>query len=102
MQERTSELRIQFPVSSGQHHRKTENEWIPVITKNNETVTKEKEVAVTQPSTLSTIPLPNEEEPPPLSVIKPANVNEIPALENTPQVFPDVTAEVRSLNFDFV
>lgn len=29
-QERTSELRMQFPVSSGQHHRKTENEWIPV------------------------------------------------------------------------
>ncbi|KAK3925739.1 Protein SON [Frankliniella fusca] len=33
MQERTmesSQLRIQFPVSSGQQHRKTENEWIPV------------------------------------------------------------------------
>lgn len=32
-QERTTELRIQFPVSSGQHHRKNENEWIPVQTK---------------------------------------------------------------------
>ncbi|XP_044756353.1 protein Son isoform X2 [Coccinella septempunctata] len=29
-QERTTELRMQFPVSSGQHHRKNENEWIPV------------------------------------------------------------------------
>lgn len=29
-QERTAELRMQFPVSSGQQHRKTETEWVPV------------------------------------------------------------------------
>ena len=32
-QERTSELRLQFPVSSGQLHRKSENEWVPVSPK---------------------------------------------------------------------
>ncbi|XP_014254613.1 protein SON isoform X2 [Cimex lectularius] len=34
-QEKTTEhaqqLRLQFPVSSGQHHRKTESEWVPVV-----------------------------------------------------------------------
>ncbi|KRT86436.1 hypothetical protein AMK59_243 [Oryctes borbonicus] len=33
LQERASELRMQFPVSSGQQHRKTENEWVPVSPK---------------------------------------------------------------------
>ncbi|XP_048512523.1 protein Son isoform X2 [Athalia rosae] len=28
--ESSNQLRLQFPVSSGQHHRKTENEWVPV------------------------------------------------------------------------
>lgn len=28
--ESSNQLRLQFPVSSGQHHRKTESEWIPV------------------------------------------------------------------------
>ncbi|KAK4883564.1 hypothetical protein RN001_006883 [Aquatica leii] len=36
-QERTTELRMQFPVSSGTQHRKTENEWIPVSPKKVET-----------------------------------------------------------------
>ncbi|XP_031334779.1 protein SON-like isoform X2 [Photinus pyralis] len=36
-QERSTELRIQFPVSSGTHHRKTESEWIPVSSKKVET-----------------------------------------------------------------
>ncbi|KAG7201963.1 hypothetical protein KM043_004666 [Ampulex compressa] len=31
--ESSNQLRLQFPVSSGQHHRKTENEWIPVTPK---------------------------------------------------------------------
>ncbi|OAD59105.1 Protein SON, partial [Eufriesea mexicana] len=30
--ESSNQLRLQFPVSSGQHHRKSENEWIPVVT----------------------------------------------------------------------
>ena len=97
MQERTSELRIQFPVSSGQQHRKTESEWIPVTAKNNEKVAKEKEIATTQPNILSTIPLPNDEEPPSSSATEPSKVNETPALENPPQVFPDIAAEVRGL-----
>lgn len=39
LQERTveqSQLRIQFPVSSGQQHRKTESEWVPVSPKKTE------------------------------------------------------------------
>lgn len=35
-QERVTELRLQFPVSSGQQHRKTENEWVPVSPKKRE------------------------------------------------------------------
>nr|CAD7569598.1 unnamed protein product [Timema californicum] len=41
LQEKTAEqskhLRIQFPVSSGQQHRKTENEWVPVSPKKDST-----------------------------------------------------------------
>lgn len=35
-QERTAELRMQFPVSSGQQHRKTETEWVAVPQKKTE------------------------------------------------------------------
>lgn len=35
-QERASELRMQFPVSSGQQHRRTEKEWVPVSPKKKE------------------------------------------------------------------
>ncbi|PSN55329.1 hypothetical protein C0J52_01778 [Blattella germanica] len=49
LQEKTAEqskqLRIQFPVSSGQQHRKTENEWVPVSPK------KEEPAAVVAPKT---------------------------------------------------
>uniref|UniRef100_A0A0A9YXP3 Protein SON n=1 Tax=Lygus hesperus TaxID=30085 RepID=A0A0A9YXP3_LYGHE len=39
-QEKATEiLRVQFPVSSGQHHRKTESEWVPVSPKRTETKT---------------------------------------------------------------
>ncbi|XP_043256825.1 protein Son isoform X2 [Colletes gigas] len=31
--ESSNQLRLQFPVSSGQHHRKSENEWVPVTPK---------------------------------------------------------------------
>ncbi|XP_066586410.1 protein Son-like isoform X4 [Prorops nasuta] len=34
--ESSNQLRLQFPVSSGQHHRKSENEWIPVVPKTTE------------------------------------------------------------------
>nr|CAD7458666.1 unnamed protein product [Timema tahoe] len=43
LQEKTAEqskhLRIQFPVSSGQQHRKTESEWVPVSPKKDSTCT---------------------------------------------------------------
>ncbi|KYM76426.1 Protein SON [Atta colombica] len=31
--ETSNQLRLQFPVSSGQHHRRSENEWVPVTPK---------------------------------------------------------------------
>ncbi|XP_031846897.1 uncharacterized protein LOC116433201 isoform X2 [Nomia melanderi] len=31
--ESSNQLRLQFPVSSGQHHRKTESEWVPITPK---------------------------------------------------------------------
>ncbi|XP_076178676.1 uncharacterized protein LOC143152436 isoform X2 [Ptiloglossa arizonensis] len=34
--ESSNQLRLQFPVSSGQHHRKSENEWVPVTPKKTE------------------------------------------------------------------
>lgn len=55
-QERVSELRIQFPVSSGQQHRRTENEWVPVSPKKTETTTsvKSSEPSTSMQSTTST------------------------------------------------
>lgn len=60
-QERTSELRLQFPVSSGQLHRKTENEWVPVAPKKPEA---------------------------PKPVEAPQEVKEMPVATPGPQIFP--------------
>lgn len=46
-QERSSELRLQFPVSSGQLHRKNEHEWVPVET----TTTAPEATVATAPTT---------------------------------------------------
>lgn len=55
--ERSSELRLQFPVSSGQSHRKNENEWVPV-----ETSAPAPEPTVTISTTTATIPSKKTEE----------------------------------------
>ncbi|CAH1100438.1 unnamed protein product [Psylliodes chrysocephalus] len=103
--ERTSELRIQFPVSSGQHHRKGE-EWLPV----SPPTEKEPDAlpsGVSLVSTVSTssIPLPIEPapvpaQPPPLPVkeiekkplpLPPVDPPTVPAPPNAPpgpQLFP--------------
>ncbi|XP_045467518.1 protein Son isoform X2 [Harmonia axyridis] len=47
-QERTTELRMQFPVSSGQHHRKNENEWVPVESKKDVTPAPKPSIALTK------------------------------------------------------
>ncbi|XP_076658419.1 uncharacterized protein LOC143362285 isoform X2 [Halictus rubicundus] len=46
--ESSNQLRLQFPVSSGQHHRKTENEWVPITSKKPEP--KKQFVPATVPS----------------------------------------------------
>ncbi|XP_026298660.1 protein SON-like isoform X2 [Apis mellifera] len=61
--ESSNQLRLQFPVSSGQHHRKSENEWIPVTPKKSET--KKQFISTSEsiesfpiiPSTTSTVPV---------------------------------------------
>ncbi|KAL3276443.1 hypothetical protein HHI36_011824 [Cryptolaemus montrouzieri] len=71
-QERTTELRMQFPVSSGQHHRKNESGWVPVEPKKDDVSSNKSSVAITKAVTpittlvpptnsahfLSTIPVP--------------------------------------------
>ncbi|XP_078049536.1 uncharacterized protein LOC144476452 isoform X1 [Augochlora pura] len=55
--ESSNQLRLQFPVSSGQHHRKTENEWVPITPKKPEP--KKQFVPVTTPSKpLTVVPIP--------------------------------------------
>ncbi|XP_076245570.1 uncharacterized protein LOC143186066 isoform X2 [Calliopsis andreniformis] len=55
--ESSNQLRLQFPVSSGQHHRKSENEWIPVTPKKPEP--KKQFVPASVPSEpLSIMPVP--------------------------------------------
>ncbi|CAG9865315.1 unnamed protein product [Phyllotreta striolata] len=85
--ERTSELRIQFPVSSGQHHRKGE-EWLPV----SPPVEKKPDPA---PSTA--VPLAIMEAPAPVKApvppapLPPEDPPTVPAPPNAPpgpQVFP--------------
>lgn len=81
-QERNSDLRLQFPVSSGTHHRKTENEWIPVAPKKSDNqLLAIKAAPAVLPSTLLAIEAPPPSEPsPPI----------IPTLTGLPgpQVFP--------------
>ncbi|XP_065156175.1 protein Son-like isoform X3 [Atheta coriaria] len=98
-QERASELRIQFPVSSGQHHRKTESEWVPVSPKKTDLPTKAPTPAVTAPVAIAAVaaPLPIEAAPiPQLEVHTPSLQNmqvqvlPTPGVQITPgpQVFP--------------
>ncbi|KAL0099345.1 hypothetical protein PUN28_020126 [Cardiocondyla obscurior] len=54
--ETSNQLRLQFPVSSGQHHRRSENEWVPVTPKKPEP----KKIFVPVCTNLSTV------TPPPL------------------------------------
>ncbi|KAK9884633.1 hypothetical protein WA026_007472 [Henosepilachna vigintioctopunctata] len=91
-QERSTELRMQFPVSSGQHHRKNEHEWVTVEPKKDITsatkplnMTTEKTVLVTplvapvhSAPLLSTISLPP--SAPPLPVKEPQPAMDISAI----------------------
>ncbi|BET00824.1 G-patch domain [Nesidiocoris tenuis] len=60
LQEKSSEtLMLQFPVSSGSHHRKNESEWVPVSPKKTETktaTTNSKPKAVTSTAVVPLVP----------------------------------------------
>lgn len=90
-QERTTELRMQFPVSSGQQHRVNE-EWIPVSTQPSKPAT-----AATKPKITQTVSAPLAIEAPP-SLPPEAAPNLQVALPG-PQVFPPHT-ETQPANVD--
>ncbi|XP_029168574.1 protein SON isoform X2 [Nylanderia fulva] len=76
--ETSNQLRLQFPVSSGQHHRRSENEWVPVTPKKPE------------PKKLF---VPASSEPP--AIMPPLPVPEpVPPLQPVQTVFPTVTKSV--------
>ncbi|XP_019880643.2 protein Son isoform X2 [Aethina tumida] len=81
-QERSSELRMQFPVSSGQQHRKTE-QWVPVSPKKSEKPPAPPSTLDTGASTSETVPVPPVEENP-TQLVVPAPPNAPPG----PQAFP--------------
>ncbi|KAK5650990.1 hypothetical protein RI129_002019 [Pyrocoelia pectoralis] len=73
-QERSTELRMQFPVSSGTQHRKTESEWIPVSSKKIETQVN---VPVPMPAPILPVEEPVED---PLLELLPPNPHTLPDL----------------------
>ncbi|CAH0552524.1 unnamed protein product [Brassicogethes aeneus] len=81
-QERSSELRMQFPVSSGQQHRKTVEEWVPVAPKKG----SEAKTAATVDATVTTVA---KVDVPPEPVVVPAPPNAPPG----PQAFPTPVLE---------
>ncbi|XP_077256375.1 uncharacterized protein LOC143894144 [Temnothorax americanus] len=78
--ETSNQLRLQFPVSSGQHHRRTENEWVPVTPKKPE---PKKIFVPASTSTLSTV-MP----PPPVQPAQPMPVQPTQPMQT---VFPTTT-----------
>ncbi|GJQ81661.1 hypothetical protein Trydic_g8539 [Trypoxylus dichotomus] len=81
LQERASELRMQFPVSSGQQHRKTENEWVPVSPKKPEPPPP----AVKPPTTN---PIPAITAPPVTEIALPPQTEPVQAIPVAPMVAP--------------
>lgn len=81
-QERVSELRMQFPVSSGQQHRRTETEWVPVSPKKVETTT----TTVTKPVETTTVAQIAHNNHTTAAVVQTT-----PATAPGPQVFPPIS-----------
>lgn len=71
--ETSNQLRLQFPVSSGQHHRRSENEWVPVTPKKPEPkkifVPPSSNYATTTPAAIMPPP-----PPPPVQPAQPAQI----------------------------
>lgn len=92
-QERTAELRMQFPVSSGTQHRKTENEWVPVSPKK-----------IEAPTVTPTIkPVPPVTTTQPLAIEAPPSEPEPAIALPGPQVFPNSSdVNYTSIYLDFL
>lgn len=73
--ETSNQLRLQFPVSSGQHHRRSENEWVPVTPKKPEPkkifVPASTNLCTTTPLAIMPPPVPTP-VPPPVQPVQPA------------------------------
>ncbi|XP_011265573.1 protein SON isoform X2 [Camponotus floridanus] len=78
--ETSNQLRLQFPVSSGQHHRRSENEWVPVTPKKPEPKKVFVPASTTNEPPAIMPPPPVSEQPPP---VQPAQT-----------VFPSITKTV--------
>ncbi|GAB1864611.1 SON protein [Camponotus japonicus] len=78
--ETSNQLRLQFPVSSGQHHRRSENEWVPVTPKKPEPKKVFVPASATNEPPAIMPPPPVSEQPPP---VQPAQT-----------VFPSITKTV--------
>ncbi|XP_072751727.1 uncharacterized protein [Anoplolepis gracilipes] len=75
--ETSNQLRLQFPVSSGQHHRRSENEWVPVTPKKPEP---------------KKVPASTTNEPP--AIMPPPPVSEQHPLQPLQPVFPSIKKNV--------
>lgn len=94
-------MRIQFPVSSGQQHRRTENEWVPVSPKKTETPAI-KPIPVVPIITTATIP-----QIPVVNPVPEQQLAIIPPLPPGPQVFPqnnnlDVSIFLIKSNYEYL
>ncbi|XP_034949205.1 protein SON-like isoform X2 [Chelonus insularis] len=94
-QERTAEssnqLRLQFPVSSGQQHRRTENEWIDVTPPTPPVPPPPvKKLEAKKPFVAASTPL----QPPAFTIIPPANSTVVPLANSTVVPPPPAVAVV--------
>lgn len=88
---------MQFPVSSGQQHRKTENEWVPVAPKKSDV----QPVKLPQPAPLSNVEavaVPSLEPPPLPPALEVPTASVAATATPGPQVFPDAPTEVNLEN----
>ncbi|XP_051154730.1 protein Son isoform X2 [Leptopilina boulardi] len=84
--ESSNQLRLQFPVSSGQLHRKTESEWVPVPPKKVEP--QKKFVPASEPLCSLPKPVPVPAPVPPPAPVAASVPTSVPTTVSQPSVFP--------------
>lgn len=96
--ESSNQLRLQFPVSSGQHHRKSENEWIPVTPKKPEpkkqfvpSSTPVEPPAIMPPAAIYPVTEPIQAVQP-IQLVQPMQSVQPPIMPVQPTIFPQPTA----------